>query len=63
MGAIEQQARALGRTLLQLDTTTGSDAERLYRRLGWEVLGILPGHALLPDGRSSDTTFFWKSVL
>ena len=32
---LEAEARALGRTLLVLDTETGSDAEHLYSHMGW----------------------------
>ena len=35
MQAAENEARRIGRTLLTLDTETGSAAERLYQRLGW----------------------------
>jgi hypothetical protein len=34
-----------GRTLLVLDTRRYDDAERLYRRLGYESAGILPQYA------------------
>ena len=62
MRAVERAARAAGRTLLVLDTVTGSDADRLYRRLGWTAVGVVPGYALWPDGRPCDTTFFYKAV-
>lgn len=62
MERAESEARAAGRTLLVLDTVTGSDAERLYARLGWTRVGVIPGYALDPDGRLSDTTVFWKAV-
>jgi GNAT superfamily N-acetyltransferase len=58
----EAEARAEGRTLLVLDTVTGSAADRLYRRLGWTALGTIPDFALYPDGRPCDATFFWKSL-
>ena len=58
----EAEARAEGKTLLVLDTVTGDDAERLYERLGWTRVGVIPGYALYPDGRPCDTTVFWKSV-
>ncbi len=51
-----------GKTLLVLDTVTGDDAERLYERLGWTRVGVIPGYALYPDGRPCDTTVFWKSL-
>ena len=60
--ATEEAARAMGRTLLTLDTMTDSEGERLYRRLGWTPVGVIPGFALYPDGRSGDTTFFYKQI-
>jgi ribosomal protein S18 acetylase RimI-like enzyme len=62
MERAEAEARAEGRTLLVLDTVTGDDAERLYERLGWTKVGVIPGYALYPDGRPCDTTVFWKSL-
>jgi GNAT superfamily N-acetyltransferase len=60
--AAEREASAAGKTLLVLDTVTGDNAERLYARLGWNVVGVIPGYALYPDGRPCDTTVFWKTV-
>jgi len=62
MERAEAEARAEGKTLLVLDTVTGDDAERLYERLGWTRVGVIPGYALYPDGRPCDTTVFWKSL-
>ena len=62
MARIEDDARALGRTLLLLDTLTGSDAEQLYRALGYQCTGVIPGHAALPDGRLMSTTLFWRAT-
>ena len=58
----EAEARAEGKTLLVLDTVTGDGAERLYIRLGWTRVGVIPNYALYPDGRPCDTTVFWKAV-
>jgi GNAT superfamily N-acetyltransferase len=58
----EAEARAEGKTLLVLDTVTGDAAERLYTRLGWNRVGVIPGYALYPDGHPCDTTVFWKNV-
>jgi len=58
----EAEARTGGRTLLVLDTVTGDAAERLYTRLGWNRVGVIPGYALYPDARPCDTTVFWKSI-
>lgn len=62
MEAIENVARADGRWLLLLDTTTGSDADRLYRGLGWIPFGEVPNHALTADAELSDTTYFFKDL-
>ena len=62
MEAAESEARAAGRTLLVLDAVTGGDAARLYDRLGWTTVGVIPNYALYPDGRPCDTTVFWKAL-
>ena len=62
MRAAEAAARAAGKTLLVLDTVTGSDAERLYARLGWQRCGVIPGYALWPQGGLCDTTVFYREL-
>jgi GNAT superfamily N-acetyltransferase len=58
----EQLGRDCGRTLLVLDTVTDSDAERLYVRLGWVRVGVIPDFALLSHGGLWGTTVFYKSL-
>lgn len=62
MAAIEDEARAEGKTVLVLDTVTGGDAERLYARAGWQRVGVVPNYALMPDGAFCGTTFFCKQL-
>jgi GNAT superfamily N-acetyltransferase len=62
MDQLEHEARTEGKTLLVLDAVTGGDAARLYERLGWNTVGVIPDYALYPDGRLCDTTIFWKRV-
>ena len=62
MERAEAEARSEGKTLLVLDAVTGGDAARLYDRLGWTTVGVIPGYALYPDGRPCDTTVFWKHI-
>jgi ribosomal protein S18 acetylase RimI-like enzyme len=61
MRQLEIAARSRGRSLLVLDTAS-DDAERLYERMGWTRVGVIPGYALLPHGGLCDTTLFWKRV-
>jgi GNAT superfamily N-acetyltransferase len=58
--AAERSALSAGKTLLVLDTVTGSDGERLYARHGWQRCGEIPNYALWPDGRPCATTIFFK---
>ena len=62
MEAVEAEAAGQGRTLLVLDTATGSDAERIYPRFGWERVGVIPDYALWPQGGLCGTTLFYKRI-
>jgi len=62
MEAVEGMARDCGKTLLVLDTVTGSDAERLYSRLGWIRVGEIPEFALLASGGLWGTIVFYKKL-
>jgi GNAT superfamily N-acetyltransferase len=59
--AAEATARECGKTLLVLDTASG-EAERLYERLGWMRVGVIPGYALLPKGGLCDTTVYYRNL-
>ena len=59
---LEAKARDLGRTTLVLDTVTGSDASRLYERLGWQKAGDIPHYALMPGGEPCSTTYYFKRL-
>lgn len=60
--AAEQLARDCGKTLLVLDTNTGSDAERLYVRMGWVRVGEIPDYSVQPRGGLGATTVFYKTL-
>ena len=63
MRAAEEEARRIGRTLLTLDTETGSAAEGLYIRLGWTKCGIVPAYATTADNSiRADVSFFYKAL-
>jgi GNAT superfamily N-acetyltransferase len=62
MQAAEAAALAMGRTLLFLDTEADSAADRLYRRLGWVPVGVVPRYALMPDGAPCPAMFFYRDL-
>ena len=62
MQAVEATARTCGKTVLVLDTVTGGDAERLYQRLGWQQVGVIPDYALWPAGGLCATTVFYRRL-
>lgn len=62
MRAAEATARECGKTLLVLDAVTGGDAERLYARLGWVRVGVIPNYALMPGGEPCGTTYFYRDL-
>lgn len=61
MREVEAAALACGRTLLLLDTSS-DEAERLYRRLGWQPFGTVPGYALWPGGGRCAAHFFYREL-
>ncbi len=52
------RARDLGKTLVTLDTRTGDVAEPLYKSVGFEVAGVIPGFAWDPDGKARHATTY-----
>jgi hypothetical protein len=61
MQAAEATARECGKTLLVLDTADDA-AARLYARMGWVRVGVIPGYALLPEGGLCATTLFYRDL-
>jgi GNAT superfamily N-acetyltransferase len=63
MVALERVARDEGRTLLTLDTWTGSHAEQLYRSLGYVILGVIPRFATGSTTNALEpATFMYKEL-
>ncbi|KAL8812811.1 MAG: hypothetical protein Q9223_004732 [Gallowayella weberi] len=63
MAALENVARRGGRTLLMLDTETGSPAEGMYPQLGYTKIGVIPKYSISPkDGSLKSETFFYKDL-
>ncbi len=61
MRAAEDLARESRKSLLVLDTASG-EAERLYARLGWSLVGVIPDYALCPGGGCCDTSVFYRRL-
>ncbi|MDK2124351.1 GNAT family N-acetyltransferase [Parachitinimonas caeni] len=62
MQALEQWALEHGRSLLVLDTETGSAAEQLYQSLGFALSGQIPDFALSPDGTLRPTSVYYRQL-
>jgi acetyltransferase len=62
MGAIEEEARRLGLTLLWLTTHAGSAAEAFYESAGYARLGVMPEYSQRPDGTLAPGAFFYRRL-
>ncbi|MFD2205994.1 GNAT family N-acetyltransferase [Kiloniella antarctica] len=64
MAELEKQARDRYFTLITLDTRTGDNAEPLYKLLGYETAGVIPGYAQDPHdtGKFDPTTYMYKQL-
>lgn len=63
MAAIEREARDRHRSLLTLDTVTGSFAEPLYLSMGYVAIGAIPRYALNFDSTVLEsTTVMYKEL-
>lgn len=63
MQAAETEARRRGITLLVLDTEQDSDAEPLYRGLGYTCIGTIPNYAMKADNSAlAGAAFYYKNL-
>lgn len=62
MQQLEAHAEQLQRGLLYLDTEAGSEAEHLYRALGYTCIGGLPDYACGPDGQYRANAIYYKTL-
>jgi GNAT superfamily N-acetyltransferase len=62
MMALEGEARAVGKSLLVLDTREGDPSNDLYRTLGYREAGRIPGWARDAAGTLSATVFWYKPL-
>jgi GNAT superfamily N-acetyltransferase len=59
MEGVVDAARGLGLRLLWLSTHEGTDADRIYERLGWTRAGVIPDYAVLPNGDLAGNAFYF----
>ncbi|HUO94957.1 MAG TPA: N-acetyltransferase [Steroidobacteraceae bacterium] len=62
IGAIEHAAAARGLTLLVLDVRVGDDAERLYKRCGYQYVGTIPGFTQSTKGSLEPTAIYYRRL-
>ncbi|TQV98778.1 hypothetical protein V2A60_007521 [Cordyceps javanica] len=62
MDALEVEALKQHRTMLLLDTETGSSAEAVFKKLGYTEMGRIPNYGISPTGELKDGTFFYKDI-
>ncbi|MBU9847761.1 GNAT family N-acetyltransferase [Rahnella ecdela] len=63
MTAVESLAREEGKTLLVLDTVTGSPAQTLYENLGFTLSGTIPHYAMSTEGLLESTSVMYKVLM
>ena len=63
MTAVEALAREEGKTLLVLDTVTGSPAQTLYENLGFTLSGTIPHYAMSTKGMLESTSVMYKVLM
>jgi GNAT superfamily N-acetyltransferase len=62
LDAAVDRARTIGITLLWLTTHADTDSDRIYERLGWTRVGVIPGYAVRPDGALAANVFYYLDL-
>ncbi len=57
--AVHRAALVRGRSLILLSARQGDRAERLYRSLGYQQVGVIPGYSLGPEGETYDNVMMY----
>lgn len=60
MAAVDDAARAHGRTTLYLDTFAHQEARRMYEAAGWVHAGDVPAFARTPEGVLAATSYYYR---
>lgn len=59
---LEAEAMRRGKTLLMVETETGSLAESVYTNFGFTEMGRIPQYSISPSGEVKDVTFSYKRL-
>ncbi|MBK5488167.1 GNAT family N-acetyltransferase [Bacillus sp. TH17] len=62
MQKAEERAMQENRSLLVLDTREGDSSNRLYKSLGFQESGKIPGYAISPNGELDATVIYYKMI-
>ena len=62
MQKAEERAKQENRSLLVLDTREGDPSNRLYKSLGFQESGKIPGYAISPNGELDATVIYYKMI-
>jgi GNAT superfamily N-acetyltransferase len=62
MAALHDTALEHGRSLVHLNTRSGSRAEQLYKDLGYRLAGVIPGWTLGPAGERYDHATLYRHL-
>jgi GNAT superfamily N-acetyltransferase len=60
--AAVERAREMRLTLLWLSTHADTDSDRIYERLGWTRMGVMPGYAANPHGAIVGNVFYYLEL-
>jgi GNAT superfamily N-acetyltransferase len=62
LDAAVERARGMGISLLWLSTHADTDSDRIYARLGWTRMGVMPGYSVNPDGAVVGNVFYYLEL-
>ncbi|MFY7866508.1 GNAT family N-acetyltransferase [Roseateles sp.] len=62
MARLESSALSQGRSLLVLETPSGSQAEAVYAHLGWLRAGEIPDYGACAEGRLQGAALYYKRL-
>ena len=62
VNALLEAAQLRGRSLLLINARRNDPAERLYKSMGFQEFGIIPGYTIDADGRRQDNVCMYRDL-